>query len=184
MEVFLYRQRHFHKVQHYCSYSKWILAKTLTLMVPPELFMHVEGMRNFALLNHTHMQMRHSLLITIVSVLVPETTIMSSSPDLLQGSELFWPWPGPLQPEWKGREAGQRDHPHVHRSLSRLDVLLHPTRQHGQGLRPRHHHPVHHQDFRSARHGYWVGGGFATATRYRDRTLSLIGQHKGKLNLD
>lgn len=90
MEVFLYRQRHFHKVQYY-SYSKWILAKTLTLMVPPKLpvFMHVEGMHNFALLNHTHMQMRHSLLITIVSVLVPETTIMSSSPDLLQGSELF-----------------------------------------------------------------------------------------------
>lgn len=53
MEVFLYGQRHFHKVQHY-SYSKWILAKTLTLMVPPELpvFMHVEGMHNFALFNH------------------------------------------------------------------------------------------------------------------------------------
>lgn len=33
MEVFLYEQRHFLKVELY-SYSKWILAKTLTLMLP------------------------------------------------------------------------------------------------------------------------------------------------------
>lgn len=75
----------------------------------------------------------------------------SSFTDLLQGGELFWPWAGPLQPEWEGSEAGQRDRPHVHRPLPRLYVLLHLARQHSQGLRPPYHHPVHHQDFRSAR---------------------------------
>lgn len=44
---FLYKHRHFHKVQHY-GYSKWILAKTLTL-IAPSVFMHVEGMHKFAL---------------------------------------------------------------------------------------------------------------------------------------
>lgn len=131
--------------------------------------MHVEGVHKFALFSHTHTQTGHSLLVTIV--FDHHHMFLSLSLDLLQGSELFWPWPGPLQPERKGGEAGQRDHPHVHRSLSRLYLLLHPTCQHGQGLRPRHHHPVHHQDFRSAQHGPW--GGLLTAARYAQKTNKL-----------
>lgn len=109
-------------------------------------------------MTHTHKQ---DLLIIPMSVPVAETAIsvfIFFFPDLIQGSELVWSWPGPLQPERKGCEAGQRDHPHVQRSLPRLYVLLHPAGQHSQGLRPRHHHPVHHQDFRSAQRGYQVGG--------------------------
>lgn len=48
--------------------------------------------------------------------------------DLLQGRELFWPWTGPLQPEREGSEAGKWDHPHVHRPLPGLHVLLHLAR--------------------------------------------------------
>lgn len=110
--------------------------------------------------SHTHTR-KQDLVIIPVSVPVVETTISAFIflfLDLLQGSELIWSWPGPLQPERKGCEAGQRDHQHVHRSLSRLYVLLHPAGQHGQGLRPRHRHPVHHQDFRSAQHSHQVGG--------------------------
>lgn len=76
--------------------------------------------------------------------------ILHFSLDLLQGCELFWPWAGPLQPEREGSEAGKWDLPHVHGPLPRLHVLLHLARQHGQRLRPSCHHPVHHQDLRSA----------------------------------